>query len=85
MEFIMTKNNLNTLLKLSEYLSRTTIVFPQGSDFHIFDSLQQLINFIYDGSIETYIPEFDTYYVSTIAIQQSLVDDNDEILMIYMV
>ena len=81
----MTQMNLNKLLKLSEYMNTCTIVFPQGSDQVEFKNLQTMINQIYDGSINDHIPEFDTYFITNAFVQNSLLEDGEDILIIFMV
>lgn len=83
----MTKNNYFRLLKLSEYMKCKCVVLLDGSKkpIHEFSSLQHFIDHIHCGDIETFIPEFETYAVSWVSVQESLLDEGDRILFVYLV
>lgn len=81
----LNQSNYSKLLKLCEYMSNPCIVFPQGHHEVHFDSLQDLVNKILDHSIYTYISEFDTYFIDFIGVQQSLLSDDESIVIVYMV
>ena len=83
----MKSKNYKMLMKVCDYLKNPCWVFFDGAENPIlhFSSLQRFIDSIFDDSILLSVHDFDTYCISSICLQQSLFDDEDNILMIYMV
>lgn len=81
----MSLDNVNKLLKLSEYMDHPCIVFPQGHIEIQYKSMQEFINDILEDTVYEKIYDFHTYVVSFVGIQENLLNEKDSIVMIYLV
>lgn len=71
------------LLKLLEYNKNPCLVFVDGQGFFSYEKLQSFIDSISLASHT--IKELDTYNISNITIQKSLLDKYDDIICIYLI